>query len=101
MKPLNFEPYVDKLELGESKEEMEFEPTEGRRENRNVREARRKLRNAKIERRQSRRWWPRWGWRSQGWRPLRRGPSTTCDLGSFLCGCLAATVVANELTPRG
>ena len=97
MKPLNFEPYVDKLELGESKEEMEFEATEGPGD-RKVRQARENLRNAKIERRQSRRWWPRWGWRSQGWRPLRRGPSTTCDLGSFLCCCLATAVVANAVT---
>ena len=96
MKPLNFEPYVDK-KIGESKEEVEFEPTEAP-NNRNVRLARENLRMAKKNRRQSRRWWRRWGWRPWGWRPLRREPSTTCDLGSFLCCCLATTLVANVVT---
>ena len=84
MKPLNFEPYVDKV--GKSKEEMEFEATEGPGD-RKVRQARRDLRIAKTNRRQSR----RWGWRPRRW----RRPSTTCDLGSFLCGCLAAKVMAD------
>jgi hypothetical protein len=92
MKPLNFEPYVDKV--GESKEEKEFEVTEGPGD-RKVRQARRDLRIAKKNRRQSR----RWGWRRWGWRRGRRGPwgpSTTCDLCSFLCCCLAtADAVTN------
>lgn len=84
MKPLNFEPYVDKV--GESKEEKEFEVTEGPGD-RKVRQARRDLRIAKKNRRQS-----RWGWRPR----RRRGPSTTCDLCSFLCCCLAtADAVTN------
>lgn len=78
MKPLNFEPYVDKV--GESKEEMEFESAEGPRRG-----------PGGGPRRVRRRWWPRWGWRRWGWRPRRwrRGPSNTCDLGSLLCCCLA------------
>jgi len=82
MKPLNFEPYVDK-KIGESKEEVEFESAEPPR---------------RGPGRRRRRWWRRWGWRPWGWRPLRRGPSTTCDLGSFLCCCLATTLVANVVT---
>jgi len=96
MKPLNFEPYFDK-EIGESKEEMEFEATEAPGD-RKVRQARRDLRIAKKNRRQSRRWWPRWGWRRPSWRPPRRGPSTNCDLGSFLCCCLATAIVADAVT---
>jgi len=87
MKPLNFEPYFDK-EIGESKEEMEFESAEPPR-----RPPRRGLG------RRRRRWWRRWGWRPWGWRPRRlRRPSTTCDLGSFLCCCLATAVVADAVT---
>lgn len=89
MKPLNFEPYVDKV--GESKEEIEFESAEAPGD-RNVRQARENLRIAKKNR--------RWGWRRPGWRPRRwrRGQSTTCDLGSLLCCCLATAVVADAVT---
>jgi len=91
MKPLNFEPYFDKV--GESKEEIEFLATEGPGD-RNVRQARENLRIAKKNRRQSR----RWGWRRPGWRPRRGRASTTCDLGSLLCCCLATAVVADAVT---
>jgi hypothetical protein len=64
---------------------MEFESAEAIGD-RKVRQARKNLRIAKKNRRQS-----RWGWRPR----RRRGPSTTCDLCSLLCCCLATAVVAD------